>query len=97
MKDLGKILRINLLILLAYSLTILAINYSATSSGDPYAGIGFAIFMMGAIGLHTLINLILGIVKFVQKDKELGQSYLVSMLVVGVVGFSSCLGGSALF
>lgn len=97
MKDLGKILRINLLILLGYSLAILALNYSSISSGEHMAGIGFAILMMGAIGLHVLINLIIGIVKFVQKDKERGQSYLISMLVVGVVGFSSCLGGSALF
>ena len=96
MKHLGKILRINLLILLAYSLLILALTY-ATSSGDPYAAMGFAFFMMGTIGLHVLVNLIIAIVKFVQKDKERGQSHLISMLVVGVVGFSSCLGGGALF
>lgn len=97
MKDLGKILLINLGILLAYSLLILWGSKSGNSGGDQYAGMGFALGMMMVIAGHALINLIIMIVQFVKGRKELGLSYLVAVFVVIGIGFSSCMGGSSLF
>lgn len=97
MKNLGKIIGINLGILLAYTLVFFLFSYNGSSSGDGYAGMGFAFGMMAAIAVHALVNLIIMIVKFVQGQREVGLSYLTSMFVVAIVGFSSCLGGSSLF
>jgi len=97
MKNFGKIIRINLLIMLAYSLIALAITWSAVKSGEPYAGLTYALLMMYVIILHSLVVLIIMIIKFVKGEKELGMSYLLSLFVIGIVGFSSCMGGSALF
>lgn len=97
MKNLGKILLVNLGILLAYSLLILWGSKSGSSSGDQYSGMGFALGMMMVIAGHALINLIIMIVQFVKGRRELGLSYLVSIFVVVGVGFSSCMGGSSLF
>ncbi|MEZ4992958.1 MAG: hypothetical protein R2824_21220 [Saprospiraceae bacterium] len=96
MQNLGKILLVNLGVLLAYSILIFFGSKSG-SSNDPYAGMGFGFGMILAIALQMLVNLILMIVKFVKNQREIGLSYLVAFFVVAVVGFSSCLGGSALF
>lgn len=96
MKDLGKINRINLLVLLAYSLLLLLISWSGKSGPGSYENLEFPIFMMVLIILQVVVNLILMIVKFVQGDKETGLSYLVSLFIVAIVGFSSCFGGIAL-
>lgn len=96
MKDLGKIIRINLLVLLGYSLLFLLISIGAKSSGTMYQGMDFAIYMMIFIALQVLVNFLLMIVKFVQGEKETALSFLVSFFVVAIVGFSSCLGGASL-
>lgn len=96
MKNLGKIIRINLLVLLGYSLLFILMSIGARNSGDMYQGMDFAIYMMIFIALQVLVNFILMIAKFVQGEKETGLSFLVSLFVVAVVGFSSCFGGASL-
>lgn len=88
MNSTTKILGINLLILLAYTLILLAASGSGSS-----AGMNFGILMMMAVPFHAIINLILAVVFFIKKDNPSGVAFLISMAVVGVVGFSSCLGG----
>lgn len=97
MKDFNKIIRINLLVMLAYAVVSLLFGlFDRNTSAGTYDGLGFAVFMMVLIALQIAVNFILMIVKFVQGNREMGVSYLVSMFVVGLVGFSSCLGGTAL-
>lgn len=98
MQDLGKIIRLHLFILLGYALLIVLISYLSAPNGTGYDAPSFyyLFLMMYAIGLHVLILLIIMIVKFAKGQKELGLSHLVSLFVVGIIGFSSCLGGGAL-
>ena len=98
MKDLGKIIRLNLLVLLAYALLIMIISYLTMRGGSGYdsPALYYAFFMMYAIGIHVVVSVVLMIVQFVRGEKERGLSHLVASLIVAVVGFSSCLGGGAL-
>lgn len=67
------------------------------ADSDPYAGIGFGMFMMIAIGIQALALLIIGIVLLVQKKKDRGRAFLLSMFIVLLVGFSACFGGMTAF
>ena len=96
MKNFGKIIGINLIILLVYS--VLAYFINGTSGGSSgYDALGYGFILMVFLVPHVLVNLIIAIVKFVRKEKELGSSYLLSMFIVAIVGFSSCAGGMELF
>ncbi len=90
----GKLVGINLLLLLIYGAIIMGI-FAAGS--DPYAGVGFGMFMMIAIGIQALVLLIIGIVLLVQKKKDRGRAFLLSMFIVLLVGFSACFGGMSAF
>ncbi|PHN07156.1 hypothetical protein [Flavilitoribacter nigricans] len=98
MKYLGKVLRIHLLVLLAYSILIMLFSYLTARGGSGYdtPALYYAFIMLYAVGAHAVITLIIMIIKFVKGEKELGVSHLISLFIVGVIGFSSCLGGGAL-
>lgn len=98
MKYLGKVLRLHLLILLGYSLVIMLGSYFTMRGGSGYdtPALYFAFLMLYALGAHLAVMLIITIVRFVQGQNELGISHLISIVLVGVIGFSSCLGGSVL-
>lgn len=98
MKDLGKVLRIHLLVVLGYSILIMLISYLAMRDGTGYnsPSLYYAFFMLYVVGAHLVVTLIIMIVQFVRGEKELGISHLISLFVVGIIGFSSCLGGGAL-
>lgn len=83
-----KILGINLIVLLIYTLLSLAI------SGTEYeAGMSFGIMMMLAVPAHAAINLILAVVYFIRKNNAAGLACLISVGGVGLIGFSACFGG----
>lgn len=98
MKDLGKVLRTHLLVVLAYSILIMLVSYLTMRGNSGYDGpaLFYAFIMLYVVGAHVGVTLIIMIVKFVKGQKELGISHLISLLVVGIIGFSSCLGGSVL-
>lgn len=79
---------INLLILLMYTLVI------SLYSGDNALVILFALLVL--VGIHVAVNVVLAIVFFVRGEKPRGKAFLLSALIVLVVGFSSCW-GSAMF
>jgi Na+/proline symporter len=93
MNPLKKIASINMGILLIYTL----LSRLADSSGGQYKGLGFMIFMMIAIGVHVLVNIILCLFHFARKNKELGRAYLISGILVLLIGFSACLGIASLY
>ena len=94
MNNSGKLIGINLLILLIYSALFLGGFW--TDKGQ-YAGMGFGIFMMMAIAIHALVLLIIGIVLLVRKQRERGLAFIISMFVVLLVGFSACFGGMSIY
>ncbi len=83
-----QVLLYNLLILVFYTL----------GSGLMTKGIyDFPLFMMMAIGLHVVVNIITAIVFFVKKRADLGGAFLLSAGLVLVIGFSFCMGGANMF
>jgi hypothetical protein len=93
MNPLKKIAAINMAILLVYTL----LSRLADNSGGQYNGLGFMIFMMFGIGLHVLVNIIACLIYFARKNKELGRAYLISGILVLLIGFSACLGIASLY
>lgn len=91
MNNIGKIAGINLLIMLAY----MAINWSA-NMGTPEGGLSYMVMAMLLVGAHALIMFIVSLVYFSRKENEIGKAWLLSALIVIVVGFSACFGGASL-
>ena len=86
MKQPGKILFINLGILLVY---MVIINLIASQEHDEY-GLAVVLYSSIAIGLHALANLIMSIVSFVGKDKGSGAGFLISAFMVALIGCAGC-------
>jgi hypothetical protein len=94
MEHIKKIGGINLILLVVY---MLLLNVSALGSDTgSEAGLGVLIMAAFIIGCHVFINLAVGIVMFIKRDPR-GKAFLLSSVVVLVVGFSSCLGSIALY
>jgi hypothetical protein len=93
-KQLKKIVGINLVILLVY--TILIQVWEISGEGIDHAGLATLIFMMIAIGAQVAINLIISVIYFLKNNSDLGKAFLLSTIVVLLVGFSSCWGSAML-
>jgi hypothetical protein len=87
-----KLLRNNLFILLGYA--VLAQLLSLTEKNG--AGMMVAIIMMVAVAIHVGVLVLGSLVLLVGgRRKEAGQ-WLLSGLLIGVIGFGTCMGGMAL-
>jgi hypothetical protein len=93
MKNLGKIVGTNLLILLIYSIISKVFgdiprpkNYNPRFVYIP-AGM---VWMAYIIVFHTVICLGIGIKKFAESKKKEGAIYLLTCLLVLVIGFGTC-------
>ena len=82
----------NLMILLAYT----AVSGLLTSRSSDHKGLGAMMLIAMLVGLHNLILLTISIVKFIRYDKPGGKAYLLSALLVLLIGFSACYGVGAL-
>lgn len=85
-----KMVGINLIILVAYTLLI-----NLVSQGHE-RGLAVVIFMAFAVGLHVVVAFLGMLYGFVNKNKELGRAWLLTCGIVLVVGFSACLGTGSL-
>jgi hypothetical protein len=88
MTDLKKIVGINLAILLGYG--ILARLADSGSGHDK--GLGFMVLMASAVVLHVVVNVIGAIILFIGKKSPEGRAFLLSALLVAIIGFSACWG-----
>jgi heme/copper-type cytochrome/quinol oxidase subunit 2 len=88
MNTLKRIAGINLALLLGYSILTRLID----NQQGQYKGLGFMTFMMVFVALHVLVNLVICLYHFSRRNKDLGRSYLLSGLIVAIIGFSACLG-----
>jgi hypothetical protein len=88
----GKVVMINFGIMVAYML----LSSLATDSGSE-AGFGVlaldAVLILAQVGLNMLAGLIL---VFIKDKKKLGGALLIGGIIMGVIGFGSCLGHMAL-
>jgi Na+/H+ antiporter NhaC len=94
MNPLKKIAGINMIILLV--LTIIS-GLTVLGENGQYKGLGAMILMAIGIGLQAGILFLVSLIKFGTKKKEDGRAYLLSSLLVLVVGFSACFGLGSLF
>jgi hypothetical protein len=91
--DYSKILRlvgINLAILLVYVAAIFAISSWGAQNEEALV---YMIFTMMAVGIHSLVCLIIAIYFFIVQKNEIGVAFILSLLLVGIIGFSACMGG----
>jgi hypothetical protein len=80
----------NLLLLLAYSALLLIIENE--TPGGAREGI-FSFGVLIASFTHAASCFIASIVLFILKRPDLGTGFLLSALVIPLIGFSFCLGG----
>jgi len=92
MKKTQKIVGLNLLILLVYNVLVFSIAYLYLAQ-EGYDLANYTFVMVLCILLQCVICIGLSISHFVRKNAQLGKTYLLSFLVVLIIGFSSCLGG----
>jgi uncharacterized membrane protein HdeD (DUF308 family) len=63
------------------------------NTADGYTGVFFMILSMMSVGLQVVVNGILSIIHFIKKNNELGKSYLLSLLIILLIGFPLCFTG----
>jgi hypothetical protein len=80
----NKIVGVNLIILLAYTILVFAF------SGGSEKGLGILIGLAFCIAIHAGLNFIFAIFSFIQKFKEEGKSFLLSALLIVLIGFPTC-------
>lgn len=86
---LGKVLAGNLgLMVLVYGLVY---GFGDWNTGK-YSILGFLVFMGIWILVQSGIGLIVGIILRLNKQKQLGNSFLMSAMVILVIGLSACFG-----
>lgn len=93
MNSIKKVAGINLLILLAYTLLC---NLVSNSNGNE-KGLEVAILMMVAVILHVGVLLLAMLIFFINKKNVEGRTFLLSALIVLVIGFSACLGSMSFY
>jgi hypothetical protein len=94
MNQVKKVVGINLIILLVYTIIY---GIGGMMESGQYKGMGAMIMMMMAVGAHVGILLLISIIRFASKNKESGRAFLLSGLLVLLVGFSACWGVASLF
>jgi hypothetical protein len=92
MREVGKIVGINIAILIAYTI-ILGATDLMTGGNQGYFLFGLMILPV----IHAAIDFVLAIVYLVIGRQERGLGFLLSVLVVPLIGFSTCLGGADFF
>jgi hypothetical protein len=95
MNSIKKVAGINLLILIAYTLLINLVGNGGGGGGE--AGLGVAILMMIAVILHVGVLLLAMLIFFLSKKNVEGRTFLLSALIILVIGFSACLGSMSFY
>jgi hypothetical protein len=90
MTNFRKIAAYNLIALLIY--TVLA-NVAATGKERQ---LGVMILLAGLVSLHVAGNLLAAIVFFIQRNNAKSKAFLLSALIVLLIGFSACWGSASL-
>lgn len=89
MSDIKKNVGINLFVMLAYMILI-----NITSVGRERE-LAVLVFSALAVGVHVAISILVAIIFFIQKNPR-AKAFLLSAVLVLLIGFSACLGSTAL-
>lgn len=87
-----KLLRNNLLILLGYAVVIQLLSLTERNGASMVVLFG----MMVAVAIHVGVLLLGAIVNVLGGERASAGQWLLSALIVGVVGFGTCWGGASL-
>ncbi len=90
MSEIKRIAGMNLLILILY---MAIIHFTCKTDKE---GMSVLIVSALAITLHIFILLINCILNFIHGHKANGRAYLLSVFLILVIGFSTCLGSASL-
>ena len=94
MEQSKKIIGINLAILLGYTIIIQLI--AQINGNNQYQSLFVLIVTMYAMIAHIGIHFLIAIFYFFKDDGDTGKVFLLSSLIVLLVGFSTCWGSSFL-
>ncbi len=83
MNKLKKTSGINLIVFLAYSFVLLALNSSQLK-------FDFFNTLWIIVSIHSIVNLLIAIFYFINKNGTKAKSFLMSFLIIVGIGFSSC-------
>lgn len=86
MNDLKKTGGYNLLILVFYTVLV-----SVFSKGNQWQ-MNVMILLAMLISVQVGINLFLSLIFFLKRDKVKGKNFLLSALLILIIGFSTCYG-----
>jgi hypothetical protein len=89
MSDIKKIVGINLFVMLMY---MLLINVTSLGQERELAVLLFSAF---AVGIHVAISILVAVIFFIQKNPK-AKAFLLSAGLVLLIGFSACLGSTAI-
>lgn len=87
-----KLLRTNLLVLLGYAVVMQLLSLTESSGGGMIVLIG----MMVCVAAHVAVLVLGSVVNLFSGKGPLAGQWLLSALIVGVVGFGTCWGGASL-
>ena len=91
MTNLGKVAGINILLVIIYTMLT-----NLISSGSE-KGMQVAVMLMIVIILHVGALLLVSLYFFVRRTNVVGRNFLLSSLIVLVIGFSACLGSLSFY
>ena len=91
MNDFKKVAGLNLLLLIVYTMLT-----NLLSSGQE-KGIQVAILLMMFLIVHVGALLLAALYYFVRRNITAGRNFLLSSLIVLVIGFSACLGSMSFY
>jgi hypothetical protein len=86
----GKILGINLLVLLVYAIGLKV--YAAATGADE----AFVVLMAFVLAVHVAVDLVMALALGLAGKRDAALGFLASAPLVLLVGFGACLGGSAI-
>ncbi len=74
-------------------LEFIVIRNLSAQGDQAYQGLFFMIFSAMSVGLQVGINFVVAAFYFIKDLKDLGTSFLVSALIILLLGFPLCFGG----
>jgi hypothetical protein len=88
MNTIKSVVGYNLLMILIYSIVI---HFASGGSN-----MGIIIYSAFVVAAHVVISAVISLGFFASSNKEMGRAWLLSTGIVLLVGFSVCLGNTAL-
>ncbi len=88
MREMGKVVGINLAVLLVLTGVFMAIDTASNAQGGTVLG-----GMLILVPLQTVGCFITALVSFIMGKQNYGLAFIVAALAVAVIGFSVCWGG----